>query len=269
MAVFDGFGPDKTVAAVLNCNIYWRSYFDGLLPPGSNGIIVILENTCGQKYTYEVNGIQSSFVGHGDLHSSRYDHLRTGTSIESIIDRRRGNETGGGFQSDERDGCHYSIRVYPSEEFEESRYSNKPWAYAVILAALFLFTSSIFLTYDWMVARRQKLVMKSAVQSGKLVSSLFPEEVRDRLYEEQERNAAAKKCNGWQLKQQQHQNPSETAMEPKKAIARLYPETTLFFGDLCGFTKWSSDRTPEQVFEVRTVLWRRFLLSHISSKSLT
>ena len=48
--------------------IYWRTYLEDLLPPGADGIYVILENTCDQQYTYQVDGVNSRFIGHGDLH---------------------------------------------------------------------------------------------------------------------------------------------------------------------------------------------------------
>ena len=41
-------------------------------------------------------------------------------------------------------------------------------------------------------------------------------------------------------------------------IAREYDNTTVFFGDLAGFTKWSASRTPEQVFELLELLYRTF-----------
>lgn len=46
--VFDKFGDDKQVVAIEAVYIYWRTYFDNLLPPGSDGIDVVLENTCNQ-----------------------------------------------------------------------------------------------------------------------------------------------------------------------------------------------------------------------------
>jgi hypothetical protein len=44
-----------------------------------------------------------------------------------------------------------------------------------------VFTSLVFLLYDRLVERRQK-VMSTAVQSSAIVSSLFPSQVRDRLF---------------------------------------------------------------------------------------
>ena len=41
-------------------------------------------------------------------------------------------------------------------------------------------------------------------------------------------------------------------------LAREYGNTTIFFGDLAGFTQWSSSRSPEQVFELLETLYQTF-----------
>ena len=102
-----------------------------------------------------------------------------------------------------------------------------------------------------MVERRQKIVMKSAEQSGKLVSSLYPKEVREKLYEEQER--ALKDSN---VKKTFNSKAIEAGS--KAAIAQLYPNATIIFADLVGFTKWSATRTPTEVFQLLETLYGAF-----------
>jgi hypothetical protein len=52
----------------------------------------------------------------------------------------------------------------------------------VAAVLIFVFTSLVFLLYDRLVERRQKKVMSTAMQSSAIVSSLFPSQVRDRLF---------------------------------------------------------------------------------------
>ena len=47
-------------------------------------------------------------------------------------------------------------------------------------------------------------------------------------------------------------------IEVDKPIADLYPNTTILFSDLVGFTSWSSQRDPEQVFTLLQVLYKTF-----------
>lgn len=41
-------------------------------------------------------------------------------------------------------------------------------------------------------------------------------------------------------------------------IADLFPETTIMFADIAGFTAWSSEREPSQVFYLLETLYRAF-----------
>ncbi|CAB9525722.1 Receptor-type guanylate cyclase gcy [Seminavis robusta] len=82
--------------------------------------------------------------------------------------------------------------------------------------------------------------MKSAQQSGKLVSSLFPEDVRKQLYQEEEAKVRSKENEkGWLIR-------SSTA-------GGHYDS-----GGAEGFTKWSSTRTHVEVFELLEALYGQF-----------
>ena len=41
-------------------------------------------------------------------------------------------------------------------------------------------------------------------------------------------------------------------------IADLFPNTTVLFADIAGFTAWSSQREPPQVFTLLETLYRSF-----------
>ena len=41
-------------------------------------------------------------------------------------------------------------------------------------------------------------------------------------------------------------------------IADLFPDTTIMFADICGFTAWSSVREPSQVFTLLETVYRAF-----------
>ncbi|KAL3939182.1 MAG: hypothetical protein SGBAC_006040 [Bacillariaceae sp.] len=237
--VYDNLSENRTVAAIFYTLLYWRKYFSGLLPKGSDGIYVILENTCGQQYTYIVDGLEAKFASHGDLHSPEYDYLKRETTIDLIFDIEE--------SIPDDTTCHYGIRVYPSDEFRDSYTTHEPLQFAIMLGGVFVFTAAVFLLYDCVVERRQKAVMKSAMQSGKIVHSLFPEAVRDRLYEEQE-----------EVNRKATWKADKDAANHKQAIATEYPETTIFFADIVGFTKWSATRTPVEVFQLLEALYGEF-----------
>jgi hypothetical protein len=66
---------------------------------------------------------------------------------------------------------------------EQEYYTKKPAIYTTLVVVVFLFTSLVFVGYDYFVERRQRVVMlKSAVKSLQIVSSLFLAVVRNRLF---------------------------------------------------------------------------------------
>ena len=135
--------------------------------------------------------------------------------------------------------------------------------------------------YDYLVQRRQKKVHDAAVKSAAIVSSLFPKEVRDRLYQVAEekddpiQNPSGKGGNKKMLKgylgddgdngdeEGEFEEPlSGDKVVPEiydtKPIADLFPRTTVMFADIAGFTAWSSVREPTQVFTLLETVYRAF-----------
>lgn len=212
-------------------------FFANVLPTGTNAIVV-LGNTCGQVYTYQVDGFEAWFLGFGDLHDAKFDYL--GSPLAYFVEQNVSISL-------EQNGCTYSVRIYPSQELEDSYLTNAPIIYAVSLAAVFLLTSVLFVLYDYSVERRQTVVLNAALQSGAIVSSLFPEEVRQRLYEEHE----AKRQKDMEV------HPME-AGHGALAIAKLYHNCSVVFMDIAGFTQFSSTRTPADVFNLLETLFAAF-----------
>jgi hypothetical protein len=58
----------------------------------------------------------------------------------------------------------------------------------VVVLSVCAFMSLVFVLYDCLVARRQRIVMKRALASGAIMTSRFPSQVRDQLYKENEGN---------------------------------------------------------------------------------
>lgn len=217
------------VGAILG-GIYWRTYLSGLLPSGSNGIDVVLRNTCDQVYTYRVDGLEASFAGIGDLHQTQYDRLAGPVGVYGEYDALEGDEL----------SCRYNVQAFASEEFEKIFITKNPWYFSITLGAVFVFTSAVFLLYDYAVEKRQRVVLRSALQSGAIVTSLFPDQVREQLYEEQQVSEKDEKVKSPDVE--------EGVEKPDKVIASSYPNCSVCFMDIAGFTKWSSSRTPTDVF---------------------
>jgi class 3 adenylate cyclase len=260
--------PDGVVQPAVGAfalTFYWRDLIQNILPRDSKGVIVVFENTCDQVFTYRIDGKNSIYMGQGDQHESKYDYLGTSSTfsdLRNISDSSRGSAAYTGLPLSE-DFCSMTLSVYPSEVMEKMYLTSDPAIFTAAAALIFVFTSLVFFLYDWMVERRQKKVMSTAVQSSAIVSSLFPSQVRDRLFATDGGHEASKK---------HHRMPifgeADASTEPSShsgmgvgispPVADLYPEATVMFADISGFTAWSSVREPTQVFTLLETLYGAF-----------
>jgi class 3 adenylate cyclase len=116
----------------------------------------------------------------------------------------------------------------------------------------------MFFLYDRLVERRQSLVLRKATQSSAIVSSLFPKNVRDRLMQD---NEADRKRNFMAPKSRLKNflgGDVEGHDDGARAIADLFPNCTVLFTDIVGFTAWRSARDPSQVFELLQTIYQAF-----------
>ena len=105
--------------------------------------------------------------------------------------------------------------------------------------------------------------MNRALQSGAIVSSLFPEEVAHKLYEEhkakyQKEEKKKNFINSGDQEQALTEGAPSVAIADSNQIAQVHPDCTIFFADLAGFTKWSSTREPTHVFKLLETLYGAF-----------
>ena len=94
-------------------------------------------------------------------------------------------------------------------------------------------------------------------KSNAIIASLFPSNVRDRLFGENagndnasqaSRGSRSKRSFGFRLRTYltEGADASDNGGD-SNPIADLFPECTVLFADIVGFTAWSSMREPAQV----------------------
>jgi class 3 adenylate cyclase len=257
---------EQPAVGAMALSFFWRDLIENILPPNSKGVIIVFENTCDQVFTYRIDGEKAFYVGQGDLHESKYDYLGTSSTfseLRNISDSSRGSAYTGLPLS--QDFCQMSLRVYPSKVMENVYLTSDPAIFTAAAALIFVFTSMVFFLYDWMVQRRQDKVMATAVQSSAIVSSLFPSQVRDRLFpidgvgHEDSKNRQTSRMKSFFSEGDASTKPSRHGgMGVSPPVADLYPEATVMFADISGFTAWSSVREPTQVFTLLETLYGAF-----------
>lgn len=176
---------------------------------------------------------------------------------------------------DKTSGIQYFIGIHATETFRQDYMTNLPMAFAIVVALGFVFVAGAFVVYDRFVKRRSDKVIGAVVRTTRIISSLFPANVHDRLFGNNEMSEAEAK----NLKKKSHYEEdalrSETVGDKSQdgreavddddeemfktaPIADLFPSTTIMFADLKGFTAWSSTREPSQVFVLLETVYRAF-----------
>jgi hypothetical protein len=233
--IFDAFHREaRNVVAFLGVDIFWQDYISQILPPNATGIYVVVESSMGDKFTFALEGERAFCLGDGDQHDPAYDaqavETRFGQYLQEPLVSSNTNYTGpplyNGFYQ-------YNFTVYPSEELESVYVTANPLYYTLGVLGVFLFTSLVFVAYDCMVERRQKIVMSSAERSDAIVSSLFPATVKNQLYrrnEEDSKNPLMSTNNEDESDYLSTElglvNPNAKEGPP---IAELYPSATVLF----------------------------------------
>jgi hypothetical protein len=240
--VYDKFTEDRSMVAFLAAFIRWGVFFSDVLPAHERGLFVVLENDCGDAFTYEILGHEAVYLGEGYVNDHRVDEggkLYDKFEVDPFSTLER---------SGEHNFCHYSVYTYPSKEWKSKFYTNAPIAYAMAVVGCFVITTIVFLMYDLLVQRRQDKVMASAKKTNAIVASLFPENVRDRLLQDiinddkKGRDDQASKRGSWAdppnafAGKRQGEDITSEQIFGSKPIADLFPSTTIMFADMVGFT---------------------------------
>jgi hypothetical protein len=290
----------QPLVAVLTFSIYWRQLLLDILPKdlalessgddNNDALLVIFQGSCTPSFMYRINGPKASFLGisyEGHDHDGHYrDSSRTAmhqyATLWDLANSYNGYNNGDSSYTGiplSGEYCPMSIHIYPFKEHHET--TANPAIYTTIAALIFVFTSAVFVAYDFTVAALARRLRAQASASGAIVKNLFPENIITQLYENQQ--AATNGLSKPEAMSQRDNNTSgmfaptplstkpgedrplmlpnlmespTTAPRPKP-MADLFPNTTVLFANLAGFTAWSSRRTPTEVFELLEALFAR------------
>eukprot|EP00934_Nitzschia_sp_Nitz4_P004178 Nitzschia sp. Nitz4//scaffold273_size25297//1398//4964//NITZ4_008313-RA/size25297-processed-gene-0.16-mRNA-1//1//CDS//3329545238//4168//frame0 len=267
-------GNQSQMLGFILLSFYWRDIMVDLLPSGVEGLVIVISTSNNNAFSYQLNGPDVVFLGFGDNHETKYNDYSLETSLRGLGEYKSGGIVYTGLYLSE-ELSKYTFRLYPSTTFESQYTSANPWIYTAVAVTIFLFTTAVFIVYDWLVERRQKTVMNTeycrltkhgvqcaAVKSSAIVSSLFPKNVRTRLLDMSEKESQAKHSTqksrlknfmadisggmddiGGSTKSKQNGMTFDS-----QPIADLFPSATVMFADIVNFTAWSSTREPSQVF---------------------
>ena len=257
----DSIKPDTNaeVVGMISSSVYIRDIIRDILPPGSSGVILVVENECTPSFTYHVTH-KAKYLGRGDFHDPKFDHLGVHARYDQLQEyAARGSKYSGPDVSTTT--CQSTFHVYPSVELESEYVTMNPIYFTIGAVSIFCVCALIFIIYDCSVERRQKIVLNTAEKSNAVVASLFPAEVRDRLLQAQQEEKDKKKNSkddAFRVKDLDGSGELTNNNFEGSPIAQLYPDTTVLFGDIAGFTAWSSSRQPSEVFHLLESVYNAF-----------
>jgi class 3 adenylate cyclase/hemoglobin-like flavoprotein len=241
------------VAGVAFSILSWHSIFLNVLSPGSGKVLVVVEDTCDDDavLTYALEGTTDTFLGYEDLHEQAFGDTEEAIHLVSL--------------SQAASTCEYIVRVYATKDLQDMYLSPAPYIYAAVVCVAMIIFIVVFIIYDRFVQHRQERVLAKAARSNAIVASLFPSNVRDRILKDAEEQVIKKETTKKlgttgksQLKSYLDGTGQKGEDDGSKPIADLFPHCTVMFGDIAGFTAWSSIREPCQVFQLLETLYNAF-----------
>ena len=175
---FDAIGERKFVGVVAS-NIYWRLYFENVLPSDVIGMIVVMENSFNQTFTYRIDGKDTIFLGEGDTYHDSYyeDYMETTEIVNEYVQQQASTKTRSYTTVPLHDTYGiYQIRIYPTREFQNLHVTNKPILYGIIVACLLL---CMLLALVILLSR--VISQKAKAKTEKDLTSYFAHELRNPL----------------------------------------------------------------------------------------
>ncbi|CAB9513615.1 Receptor-type guanylate cyclase gcy [Seminavis robusta] len=254
--VFESFEAGSAIVAVVFELLSWGEIFKGILHDAATPVMCVLHDSCGNSsYSYQVSGMETTFLGVGDWHNDKFESLAVASNLTSPSNV-----------------CSFTLQVYPTDEMEEAFHTSMPLYITLAVVAVFSFTSLVFLLYDLVVQQQHSTLVAAATKTTAIIGNLFPQEVHERLFSSTlaaDKSHAAPKFKMMSMISEEDRQKgaaagtADTAMEEGKKkkdapIADLWPDCTVLFCDICGFTAWSSVRQPTQVFHLLESVYNEF-----------
>ena len=164
------------VVAILGATFRWSSLIGD---SGSSQFLVAVEkNGTSLPLSFMVDGGQAIYTDAAAMDDTNIHVLVAESSWSAFASR---TSSAAVLPFNEIQSC-FSIRLYSIVAKSTSAASGA--SLAALVAIMFSLILALYSLYDHIVQRRQKEVHEAAVRSNKIVTSLFPNQVADRLFAE-------------------------------------------------------------------------------------
>lgn len=247
------------IVANLALIVSWEMYLAFLTHNHMQGVEYVVQNSCGQSFTIDVqdDGSLGNFTV-GDHHDDIYQDMVGVIPLLSFMkshynysyvedDGDTNNETMTAVTTKSgtiQQACAYELRVYPTQQLRNEYKSKTVGVTTGVIIASFLVILLVFWMRDAYYRARKAEIIKSVEKSNAIIASLFPSTVRDRLFgdgnsnnndgaSQGSRGSKSRRSFGFRLRN--YLTEGETGGEEADTpIADLFPECTVLFADIVG-----------------------------------
>jgi class 3 adenylate cyclase len=288
---------DKEVVGSVSVVFSWDDMLRKILPNYIKGMICVLKSSIGQEFTYSISGDQVTLMGEGDLHDVKYDYLEqnfkasmAGVNEEHAVVANLITYSLTMYPSQEFQDQYVTNKA--------AIYTAAVVLIFVCTAGLFLLYDYLVENRQQKTARlarqtstivdsmfpaafRDRLY-KSAASPGStsMRRSSMGSEANTSSNAQGRRNSdnthRASNTTGVKtgkrfsvntstlkqmdkfMKLNARSSNQNMDMEEDEPIADLFLDTSIMFSDIVGFTKWSSERSPHEVFKLLERLFWEF-----------
>lgn len=122
---------DSPLVAIIGLSVFWRDLIERILPVGNDGLVAVFSNECNQTFTFQIDGPDATYLGSGDRHDSKFDHLVESTLLSSLSRFSAVHDVYTGAPLN-KDFCPYKLQLYASNIMAEAFITSSPMIFAVI-----------------------------------------------------------------------------------------------------------------------------------------
>jgi class 3 adenylate cyclase len=288
----------------------WESFFDKSF--SASPIVMVVDDRCGNDtMSFELHGSIVTYLGLGDLHETGMTELGQSHAVANCTTR-----------VDSLDASEIVFNIYPTPEMQDDYFTDQPTLNMVTSLSFGSVFFLVFVIYDYMVRKRHDIITSDFLRSQEILSSLFPANVQERLFNthmmeasvdhfdldilhsppvrqkpfvqmpativegldegfvdvrsprpvhfeglistpkqrliEDHKPTQSQRLQSFLSPPLVSQSSDRALASKSEPIADLFPEVTVMFADISGFTAWSSEREPAQVFQLLETIYHAF-----------
>eukprot|EP00538_Stauroneis_constricta_P006140 CAMPEP_0119570654 /NCGR_PEP_ID=MMETSP1352-20130426/43720_1 /TAXON_ID=265584 /ORGANISM="Stauroneis constricta, Strain CCMP1120" /LENGTH=1723 /DNA_ID=CAMNT_0007620323 /DNA_START=525 /DNA_END=5699 /DNA_ORIENTATION=+ len=233
-------------------------------------IHIVLANSCKQVTTFEVNDVGMIVNTINDRDASNHGDWRvTGDLFTTTTNKN--------------DICKYTLSITPKSKSVFINDNDESTQIYLILSVIFMIiitivTFATVIFYDSKTNQKLRLVLENSKIDHAVAKQMFPQRVLQRIIHQDKTNTNTEQAQQPQQRlETEIEIPSQSYQHPKQELksllmngqddddvekltdedvfllhksplAELFPYCTVAFTDISGFSPWSSEREPAQVF---------------------